>query len=115
MGRAALLLAAVALLAGCGGGGTYSEVAFHNDLGRRVTLGYCKDGDETCRQVRWRIAIDPGQRATQEIRSDGEATRRFLVLAPPETIYGCFVFRFDERRPPSTVQLSDARGCGSGR
>jgi hypothetical protein len=104
----------VLALAGCGGG-TYSEVAFHNDLGRRVTLGYCKDGDETCRQVRWWIAIDPGQRATQEIRSDGKATRRFVVVAPPETVYGCFSFHFTERRPPSTVQLADARGCGSGR
>jgi hypothetical protein len=104
----------VLALAGCAGG-TYSEVTFHNDIGQRVRLGYCRDGDATCRQVRWWIAIDPGQRATQEIRSDGKGTRRFLVEVPPERVLGCFVFHFAERRPPETVQLADAHGCGSGR
>jgi hypothetical protein len=104
----------VLALAGCGGS-AYSEVAVQNDLDRRVRLGYCADGDATCRQVRWWIAIDPGQRATEEIPSAGDTTRRFVVVAPPETIFGCFAFRYGERRPPRTVQLADAHGCGSGR
>ncbi len=115
-GAAPALAAALAglALAGCAGG-TYSEVTFHNDLGRRTTLGYCADGDTTCSEIRWKIAIDPGQDATQEIRSDGKATRRFLVGVPPEAPYGCFVFHFLERRPVETVPLSDARACGGGR
>jgi hypothetical protein len=106
-------LAALAL-AGCGGP-PYTEVTFRNDLGRPVTIAYCADGDATCRQVRWRVGIDPGARSTQEVRSDGTTVRRFVVVGPPETIYGCFSFRFDGRRPEQLRDLSQARGCGSGR
>jgi hypothetical protein len=100
------------LLAACGSA-PYSEVGFRNDLQRPVQLGLCKSA--SCRSVRWWIGIDPGATATQQIRSDGRATRRFLVVGPPDTVYGCFVFHLDGARPERTLPLSQAHGCGSGR
>ncbi len=90
-------------------------MTFHNDLGRPVTLGLCDESAPGCRQLTWRIGVDPGARTTQEIRSDGKAVRRFLVVGPPETVYGCLAFRFEGRQPERQVELSRARDCGSGR
>jgi hypothetical protein len=78
-----------------------------------VQLGLCKD--DACRRIRWWIGIDPRATATEQVRSDGRATRRFVVVGPPDTVYGCFVFHFDGAQPEVTVPLSKARGCGSGR
>jgi hypothetical protein len=103
---------ALLALAGCGSAG-YTQVGFRNDLPRPVQLGLCKDS--ACRQVRWWIGVDPGAVATEPVRSDGKATRRFLVVGPPDTVYGCLAFRFAGDHPDVTVPLSTARGCGSGR
>jgi hypothetical protein len=100
------------LLAACGSA-PYTQVGFRNDLARPVQLGLCKD--DACRHVRWWIGVDPDAIATEQVRSDGKATRRFLVVGPPDTVYGCFVFHFAGAHSDVTVPLSHARGCGSGR
>ncbi|HET8606485.1 MAG TPA: hypothetical protein VFL66_05580 [Gaiellaceae bacterium] len=88
-------------------------MTFRNDLGRPVQLELCKE--PTCRHVQWQIGVDPGAEATEQIRSDGKAHRRFLVVTPPERIYGCLAFHFDGKHPDETVPLSRARGCGGRR
>lgn len=105
-------LPALALLAGCGRT-PYTNVTFRNDLGRPVQLELCRE--PTCRSIQWTVGIDPGQEATEQVRSDGKARRRFLVVTPPEYIYGCMVFRFAGKHPDVTVPLSRARGCGGRR
>jgi hypothetical protein len=100
------------LLAACGSA-PYTEVGFRNDLQRPVQLGSCRD--PACRSVRWWIGIDPQAVATEQVASDGKATRRFVVVGPPDTVYGCFAFRFDGRHAGVTVPVSRAHGCGSGR
>jgi hypothetical protein len=113
VGRRALSLAALPLVLAACGSAPYTQVGFENDLARPVQLGWCKD--ETCRRVTGWIGIDPGATATEQIRSDGKAVRRFLVAGPPDTVYGCLVFHFPKVEPQRTVRLSTARGCGSGR
>lgn len=105
-------LPAFALVAGCGGT-PYTNVTFRNDLGRPVQVELCRES--TCRSIQWTIGIDPGQEATEQVRSDGKARRRFLVITPPERIYGCLVFRFDGKHAEVTVPLSKAHGCGGPR
>jgi hypothetical protein len=106
----ALPLAAVAL-AGCGGGG-YTNVTFRNDLPRPVQLERCSD--RQCLHVAWTIGIDPRQEATEPIASDGSGAP-FVVVGPPDTIFGCLRFRFASPRAPLTVPLSQAhpRSCWS--
>lgn len=87
----------------------YTNVTFRNDLGQPVQLELCKE--PTCRHVQWAIGIDPGAEATEQIRSDGTARRRFIVVTPPERIWGCFVFRFAGRHPEVKVPLSTAHDC----
>lgn len=105
-------LPAFALVAGCGRT-PYTNVTFRNDLGRPVQVELCRES--TCRSIQWTIGIDPGQEATEQVRSDGKARRRFLVITPPERVYGCLVFRFDGKHPEVTVPLSRAHGCGGPR
>ena len=97
-------------LAACGSK-DYTQVGFRNDLPRPVQVGLC--ADTSCRHVRWWIGVDPDAVATEQVRSG--ATRRFLVVGPPDTVYGCLAFHFPRVEPAVTVQLSAARGCGSGR
>ena len=109
------LLAAAALpllLAACGSA-PYTQVGFRNDLKRPVQLGLCSD--TACRQVSWWIGVDPAAIATEQVRSDGPAPHRYVVVGPPDTVYGCLVFRFPHVQPDVSVRLSSARGCGSGR
>jgi len=113
MGRRALILAALALLLAACGSTPYTQVGFRNDLPRPVQLGLCED--TACRHVRWWIGVDPDAVATEQVRSDGEATSRFVVAGPPDTVYGCLVFRLPRAGRDVTVRLSSARGCGSGR
>lgn len=65
--------------------------------------------------MRWTIGIDPQATANEEVESDGRATRRFVVVGPPDTVYGCFAFHFDGSHADVTVPVSRAHGCGSGR
>jgi hypothetical protein len=111
--RLALIAAALPLVLAACGSAPYTQVGFRNDLQRPVQLGLCTD--VPCRQVRWWIGIDPDAIATEQVRSDGKATRRFLVVGPPDTVYGCLVFHFPRVQPDVTVRVSSARGCGSGR
>lgn len=105
-------LPALALVAGCGGA-SYTNVTFRNDLGQPVQVELCRE--QTCQSIQWTIGIDPGQEATEQIRSDGKARRRFLVITPPERIYGCMVFAFDGKHAEVKVPLSKAHGCGGPR
>jgi hypothetical protein len=98
------------VLAACGSP-SFTNVAFRNDLGRPVQLGLCRT--DSCRSVEWWIGVDPDAVAVQQVRS--RETRRFVVAAPPDAVYGCFSFRFDSERPDVAVALSKAHGCGSGR
>lgn len=107
----ALLAAAPLLLAACGST-PYTQVGFRNDLPRPVQVGLCKDA--TCRSVAWWVGVDPAAVATEPVRSDGR-TSRFLVVGPPDTVFGCLAFRFPRAERDVTVRLSTARGCGSGR
>jgi hypothetical protein len=99
------------VLAACGSK-PYVDVGFRNDLPRPVQLGACED--ESCRVVRRWLGIDPRAVATEPIRGD-DATHRFVVVGPPDTVYGCLAFRFDGEHAAETVPLSRAHGCGSGR
>lgn len=106
-------LAPLALLAAGCGGTPYTNVTFRNDLGNPVQLWLCRE--PTCNRIQWTIGVDPGMAATEQIRSDGKATRRFLVITPPEHVYGCLVFHFDGKHPDVEVPLSRAHGCGGRR
>jgi hypothetical protein len=109
--RLAILGALPLVLAACGSA-SFTEVGFRNDLPRPVQLGWCDD--DACRSVgRW-IGVDPRAVATEQVESDG-TTRRFVVVGPPDTVYGCLAFRFDGAQAAVTVPLSEAHGCGSGR
>ena len=115
MGRLALTaLAAAALLAGCGSTTRFTEVTFRNDVGRPVRLGWCHD-DPTCRHVDHWIAIYAGAAATEQVPSGGGAYLRFVAVAPPDTVYGCWTLRYPARHMPVTLEVSTAHGCGSGR
>ena len=111
MGRGALILAALPLVLVACGSSPYTQVGFENDLARPVQLGWCKDA--TCRRVTGWIGVDPGATATEQVRSDGKATRRFVVVGPPDMVVGCFVFHFPHVEKPATVRLSSARRCGA--
>jgi hypothetical protein len=87
-------------------------VTFHNDLGTPVQLELCRE--PTCRSIQWNIGIDPDQDATEQIRSDGKARRRFMVITPPERIWGCLLFHFDGKHPDVTVPLSSVHSCYGG-
>jgi hypothetical protein len=102
-------LPALAVLAGCGGP-PYTNVTFRNDLGTPVQVELCRE--PTCQSIQWTVGIDPGQEATEQVRSDGKARRRFLVVTPPDRIYGCKVFAFDGKHAEVTVRLSTMHGCG---
>ncbi|HEY6030702.1 MAG TPA: hypothetical protein VIU44_09070 [Gaiellaceae bacterium] len=102
-------LPAFAVLAGCGGP-AYTNVTFRNDLGTPVQVELCRE--PTCQSIQWTIGIDPGQEATEQVRSDGKARRRFLVVSPPDRIYGCKAFTFDGEHAEVTVALSTMHGCG---
>ena len=105
-------LAALPLVAAACGSPSYAEVGFRNDLSRPVQLGSCED--DACRSVRRWLGIDPHAVATEQVRGDGR-THRFVVVGPPDTVYGCFAFRFEGAHAALTVPLSRAHGCGSGR
>ena len=114
MGRRALIgFAALPLAFAACGSAPYTQVGFRNDLARPVQIGLCKD--DACRRVRWWIGLDPQAVATEPVRSDGKASRRFVVVGPPDTVYGCLVFQLPRGGSDVTVRLSTARGCGSGR
>ena len=109
-----LIAAAVAplLLAACGSEPT-TQVGLRNDLRRPVQIGLC--ATTSCRHVRWWIGIDPAAVAFEPVPSDGRTTRRFIVVGPPDTVYGCLAFTYPRAQPDVLVPLSSARGCGSGR
>jgi hypothetical protein len=98
-------------LAACGSP-SYTDVGFRNDLPRPVQIGACEDG--ACRSVRRWLGIDPRAVATEQVRADG-ATHRFVVVGPPDTVYGCLTFHFEGAHAAVSVPLSRAHGCGSGR
>ena len=106
-----MALPALLVLAGCGDA-PYTNVTFHNDLGTPVQIELCRE--PSCRQIQWNVGIDPGQDATEQIRSDGKARRRFMVVTPPERIWGCFLFSFDGKHADVTVPLSKAHACFPG-
>jgi hypothetical protein len=112
-GRRLALLAALPLLLAACGSASFTNVAFRNDLGRPVQLGLCRT--DSCRSVAWFVGVDPGAVAVQQVPSDGKQTRRFLVSAPPDAVYGCLAFAFASKRPDVAVAMSTAHGCGSGR
>jgi hypothetical protein len=110
VGRRALIVGALPLVLAACGSSPYTQVGFENDLARPVQLGWCKDA--TCRRVTGWIGVDPGATATEQVRSDGKATRRFVVVGPPDTVYGCFTFHFPKVESGVTVRLSTAQRCG---
>jgi hypothetical protein len=98
-------------LAGCGAG-THTDVTFRNDLPRPVQVGSCDD--TACRTVGSWLPLDRGATATEQLPS-GARVVRFVVLGPPDTVFGCVAVRPVDGRRPDVVRLSTAHGCGSGR
>ena len=106
-----LTVAAPVALAGCGSDAT-TGVTFRNDLPRPVQVGSC--GDAACRTVRSWLPVDRGATATERLPA-GAGVLRFVVLGPPDTVFGCVALRPAESGRAAVVRLSTARGCGSGR